>query len=104
MSQISSFCINVRGARSSSSPAVPVLRGGRRGRLDPGESRRDGEQVLDAMAHLTGEQLVALLRLLACRKIEEDANHAVVDDLGVMTLADRRDPANLVLSMMRKSI
>jgi hypothetical protein len=54
-----------------------------------------GEQVLDAVAHLAGEQLVAFLRLLAAGDVEEDAEHGPADDALILALAARRDPADL---------
>src|ERR1043166_4120208 len=48
------------------------------------------------MAHFPGQQLVALLGLLASGHVEEDAEHDAIHDLGVSALPPGGDPANRV--------
>ena len=67
-----------------------------RSRRDGGQAGRDGEQVLDPVAHFTRQQLMAFLGLLASGDVDENSDHDATDDVRILALTARRDPADLV--------
>ena len=48
------------------------------------------------MAHLAGEQLIALLGLFPSGHVQENAEHCPADDPDILSLPACRDPADLV--------
>lgn len=64
--------------------------------MDVRKAGGDREQILHAVAHFAGKQLVAFLRLLASRHVKENAGHRSSNDTFIFAPATGSDPADLV--------
>jgi hypothetical protein len=67
---------------------------GGRPRCDHRQARRDGQKVLDTVAHFSCEQFMALFGLLASRNVEENAKHVALMEAGVVAQSTGRNPAD----------
>ncbi|QTK82028.1 Hypothetical protein AT6N2_L1227 [Agrobacterium tumefaciens] len=67
--------------------------GGPRG--DVCQSGRQSQNIFDAMAHLACQELMAFLRLLAARDVEEDPCHFFGCGISLVALTSGRNPTNV---------
>ena len=73
-----------------------ILGGGGRSRRDRGQTCGDGQEVLDAVAHLAGQQLMRLFGMLPLSDINENAEHDAADETDALALTCGRDPPNRI--------
>jgi hypothetical protein len=58
-------------------------------------ARCNCQQILDAMAHFTGKQLIAFFGLFTAGYVDKNSEHDPIDDAFVTALPTRGNPAHL---------